>query len=101
MNLPQLQSEVARWAVRNFPTSTSVDPLLGVGEEVGELDHAFLKRKQDIRLDEDHDTHIKDAVGDIVIYLAHFCALENISLDDCVNRAWQEVKRRDWRKERA
>ena len=120
MDLSQLQAEVQRWALRNFPTTTSVQPLLGVGEEVGELaepisddprlgglivllgrmHHAFLKREQGIRTNEDHNADIKDAVGDIVIYLAHFCALEGISLDDCVNRAWDEVKKRDWRHEK-
>lgn len=99
MNLDSLQQEVGRWALRNFPDATSVQPLLGIGEEVGELDHAFLKRLQGIRTNEDHDANIKDAVADIIIFLAHFCALEGISLDDCVNRAWEEVKKRDWRHE--
>ena len=119
MNLDQLQSEVQRWAMHNFPDATSMEPLMGLVEESGELaeslpgdprisgltillgrlHHAFLKRYQRIRLSEDHNAAIRDAVGDITIYLAHFCALEGISLDDCVNRAWEEVKKRDWRHE--
>ena len=99
MNLSQLQAEVARWALHNFPNQTPIETLLGVGEEVGELYHAFLKRLQHIRMDEDHDAGIDDAVADIVIFLAHFCDLEGISLDDCVNRTWNKVKKRDWRHE--
>lgn len=100
MNLTQLQAEVGRWACRNFPNQEPLVTLLGVGEEMGELYHAFLKRHQGIRLDEDHTANIKDAVGDIIIYLANFCALEGISLDDCVSKAWEEVKQRDWRHEK-
>lgn len=99
LDLHQLQQEVGRWASSNFPGKEPIVTLLGVGEEMGELYHAFLKRHQGIRLDEDHTANIADAVGDIVIFLANFCAEEGISLDDCVNDAWEEVKKRDWRHE--
>lgn len=61
--------------------------------------HAFLKKHQRIRKNEDHDQQMKDAVGDIVIYLMGFCTLNNIDIDECIEMAWDEVKDRDWTEE--
>ncbi len=104
MDLIELQKDVTEWADKNFgPYTPSWHPLLGVGEELGELNHAHLKHVQKIREGRDpNETQLKkiDAVGDIVIFLAHYCAQENISLDYCVDSAWDEVKDRDWTKDR-
>lgn len=114
-DLTGLQAEVAAWSERNFGDQPSVNPLLGIGEELGELTeeadhvsslililgrlhHAYLKRYQDIRSNENHSAAIRDAVGDIIIYLLDFCHRENVSLERCLIDAWNEVKQRDWRK---
>jgi len=99
MNLVTLQQAVAEWSEKNFGTQEAWKPLLGVGEELGELNHAYLKMSQKIRQNENHEAKLKDAVGDIVIYLADFCASYGISLDECVTTAWNEVSKRDWTKE--
>lgn len=97
MELRRLQREVGIWARRNFPTAEPVDPLLGVCEESGELCHSFLKRKQGIRgTPEEHFAAMSDAVGDIVIYLADFCARNSIDLEEAVAGAWAHVSQRDW-----
>jgi NTP pyrophosphatase (non-canonical NTP hydrolase) len=87
------------WSEHNFPGRPAHQPLLGVGEELGELYHAHLKREQGIRgSDAEHAAGIEDAVADIVIFLADFCNAEGIDLEATVERVWDtEVKPRDWR----
>lgn len=94
MNLATLQDQVSIWSARNFPRNTSMEPLIGVVEEVGELCHTVLKQNQGIRSTD--QGAIPDAVGDIIIYLADFCERKGIDLDACVDGAWQEVSQRDW-----
>ena len=76
--LRELAVEIKTWADRNFDHH---DPALGVIEEIGELAHAVLKRNQKIRQSkpaEEMQTDIIDAVGDITIYLLHWCAIHAI-----------------------
>ena len=94
-----IQHEHHAWAVRNFPGSTPWQALLGVMEEGGELAHAYLKQSQMIRTDEDHRAAARDAVGDITIYLMHFCTLMGWDLEYVVEEAWAKVQKRDWRKD--
>lgn len=79
----ELQEEHKIWALKNFGIQENEDYALGMIEEVGELAHAILKRKQGIRNNENHGENIKDAIGDIVIYLIGFCNQLNINIDDC------------------
>jgi hypothetical protein len=39
-----------------------------------------------------------DAIGDIVIYLADYCEREGISLSAAVEKTWETVMQRDWKK---
>lgn len=99
MNLQTFQAEVGEWSRRNFPNNLPHHPLLGVGEEVGELMHAHLKSDQGIRgTAEEHFLAKVDAVGDIMIYLADYCERNGISMLNAVNFAWSEVRERDWKK---
>ena len=66
---------------------------------LGELAHAHLKQEQGIRSHEDHDTNAKDAVGDVIIYLADYCTLRGWSLQRIVEDTWEAVSRRDWTKD--
>ncbi len=91
-------AEVGNWATQNFGKQEPYRPLLGVMEEVGELCHAQLKSEQGIRTNEDHEEDKVDAIGDIVIYLAHYCDLIGVDLSVCINRTWDKVKQRDWNK---
>jgi len=70
VELDRLQYETKQWRDVNFPGVLPVDQLIGVCEEVGELGHAHLKQKQNIRgTAEEHEATAKDAVGDTMIYL--------------------------------
>jgi NTP pyrophosphatase (non-canonical NTP hydrolase) len=96
-----LQEKAQLWREHSFPPEhrTAVLQALGVSEESGELAHATLKREQGIRgTDEEHAAAERDAVGDIVIYLAGFCSSRGYSLQQCVEDAWQGVCKRDWSK---
>lgn len=74
-DLQTIQQEVGEWSAENFGTEQPATyPLAGAGEELGELVHSVLKRKQGIRLDEeDVGTEAEiDAVGDIGVYLLDY-----------------------------
>lgn len=99
MLLSAFQREHKRWLQHNFPNQRPHDALLGLAEEVGELSHAHLKFEQGIRgIDEtEYRKQAGDAIGDIVIYLASYCNTNGFNLAEEANRAWDEVKNRDWR----
>ena len=93
-----------QWLEHNFPDQDSWDPLLGMVEEIGELAHAELKFKQGIRgfigSEADkviwHRTQVRDALGDILIYMASYCNTNNYDMAECLEKAWEEVSARDW-----
>ncbi len=98
-SLQRLQSQVREWTEHNFPDAPSHHPLLGIGEELGELYHAHLKNEQGIRTEEDHQVAKIDAIGDLVIYLADYCNREGIDLQEAITKTWEEVRKRDWKKD--
>lgn len=97
-SISEFQELIKKWNDHNFPETELWHKVLGLSEEVGELSHAVLKRDQGIRKDRDYDSEIKDAVGDIFLFLAGFCTIEGISMQECVELAWDEIKDRDWKK---
>lgn len=101
MSIATIQGEIAIWVSHNFGPHPSWHPLLGIQEEAGELAHAFLKREQGIRTNEDHDAGIRDAVADLMIYLCDFCNSEKIDLEAELQDTWNRVKQRDWKKDPA
>lgn len=96
--LRKIQMEQCEWATRNFGKINFVDNMLGVVEEVGELSHSVLKEKQGIRVDENHAEKAKDAMGDIIIYIAGMCNARGWDLEDIVENVWSSVSKRNWKK---
>lgn len=96
--IKNIQKEVFDWHVENFGPVPAWKPILIITEEIGELSHAYLKREQKIRMTENHDENIKDAVADIVIGLMAFCSIEGIDLETELLKTWDKVKQRDWKK---
>jgi len=93
----QLQLEQELWQEMNFPNSMEHQCFYGIVEEIGELAHALLKIDQGIRgTKQEHMAEAKDAVGDIVIYLAGLCNKRGINLQSAVETAWREVEKRNW-----
>lgn len=101
LTLPNFQNELGAWLARQpfGLDQESWQPLLGIQEEVGELSHAHLKESQGIRGSaEKHQAAARDAVGDIMVYLAGYCHARGWSLQECLEKAWGEVSKRDWAK---
>lgn len=110
--LRRVQTELKEWQAHNFPGRTSINPLLGTAEEIGEMcgkllclmvaagkiNHHYLKRMQGIRLNEDHNAGLRDGVADLLIFLCDFCNAENIDLEKELVETWAKVRQRDWKK---
>lgn len=74
---------------------------LGMAEELGELMHAFLKHEQGIRKGVDPDQwreEAGDAMADIIIFMCSFCNTHGFDLQSEVEKAWAEVRERDWQR---
>jgi NTP pyrophosphatase (non-canonical NTP hydrolase) len=100
LKLSSFQKAHNEWLLKNFPNVEPWEALAGIIEEVGELSHAHLKGHNKIRglADEAEVRAAKaDAIGDIFIYMASYCNTNGLDLELCIERAWQHVRRRDWR----
>lgn len=99
MDLTKLQAERNIWVAQNFPGDKLDDSFMGAVEEMGELAHHILKRRQGIRGDAAmHTAEIEDAVADCVIFLAGIATHEQFDFGAAVQKAWDQVKNRDWQK---
>lgn len=105
--LEKHQQEISDWSYAQFGKPKGKnraqhdlidtnDPLLGMVEELGELTHAVLKQKQQIRTEENHEEKEKDAIGDLMIFLLDYCSRRGFSASEILKNTWEEVKRRDW-----
>lgn len=100
LNLAELQKENRVWAERNFGCVPWWQPLMGLSEELGELNHALLKQEQGIRGNwGEHEAKAQDAVGDMVIYLLDLCNKRGWDLERIIRDTWDGVKDRDWKKD--
>lgn len=101
-SLSQIQAENQKWALHNFGPDVQLwEPVMGAAEEIGELCHSILKMKQAIRVNEDHRAKAKDAVCDTIIYLCDFANRFGFDLQEELNKTWEEVSKRDWKKNAA
>lgn len=95
----QLQDRAVSYSKRNFGDhyGTGYRNLIGVMEELGELAHAQLKGEQNIKHTQEHILLMKkDAVGDILIFLANYCDSQGLVMADCVILALKEIEKRDF-----
>ena len=92
----RLQTEIKEWATKNFPLEGEHSLILGMTEELGELAHHVLKRDMGIRGEEGHDAKIRDAIGDLQVFLLQFCTRQGLNPLECLMDVWREVKQRDW-----
>ena len=54
-------------------------------EEAGELAQALLKR---------NDAEIYDAIGDMVVVLTNLAHMEGVTIEDCIDDAYNEIANR-------
>lgn len=104
LDFHELQLQQFAWVNHNFPDQLEDllrqdDSFLGMVEELGEIARSLLKLRQGIRgTEEKWLRERKDGVGDLVIFLCSFCNSYGLSLQECVETAWAEVRERDWKK---
>jgi hypothetical protein len=111
LTLEEIQREVGEWAGKQFGDNPSravghpseghplgsIPALLGMGEEVGELNHAVVYRLQgrgDFHKDEVF-THAKeDGMGDLAVFGCDFANREKVNWTQALNKTWAKVRNR-------
>ena len=78
---------IIQWAEARkiIPNSTPEVQLLKAMSEMGELADATIKNDEDA---------IVDSVGDVMVCLINYCALQDINLVDCMEIAYDQIKNR-------
>jgi len=87
MSYAAVEMKIIQWAEARkiIPNSTPEVQLLKAISEMGELADATIKNDQEA---------IIDAVGDVMVCLINYCALQNINLVDCMEVAYDQIKNR-------
>lgn len=87
MSYADVEMKIIQWseARKIIPNSTPDTQLLKMMSELGELADATIKK--------DHDG-IVDGVGDVMVCLINYCALQDINLVTCIKHAYEEIKNR-------
>jgi len=82
-----VEIDIVRWAEARkiVPNSTPETQLLKAVSEIGELSDATIKENRE---------DIVDAVGDTMVCLIIYCALQNLNLVDCMEVAYDAIKNR-------
>jgi NTP pyrophosphatase (non-canonical NTP hydrolase) len=87
MSYSSVEMEIIQWAEARkiIPNSSPETQLLKAVSELGELADATIKKERD---------KIIDAVGDVLICMVNYCALQDIDLVTCMKIAYDEIKHR-------
>ena len=87
MSYADYEMRIIQWAEARkiIPNSTPATQLLKCMSELGELADATIKGDVD---------GIKDGVGDVMVCLINYCALQDINLVACMSNAYEEIKDR-------
>ena len=87
MNYADVEMKIIQWSEdrKIIPNSTPETQLLKMVSELGEL--------ADATITNDHDK-IFDGVGDVMVCLVNYCALQDINLVSCMQEAYFEIKDR-------
>jgi len=87
MSYANVEMRIIQWAEarRIIPNSTPDVQLLKAMSEMGELADATIKNDKEA---------IVDSVGDVMVCLVNYCALQDINLVDCMEVAYDQIKNR-------
>lgn len=87
MSYAEVELQIIRWAEARkiIPNSNPETQLLKAMSELGELADATIKKDRDA---------IVDAVGDVMVCLVNYCALQDLNLVDCMEVAYDQIKNR-------
>ena len=99
MNMKTLGKEIKDWAIKQFGEEDAESMFFAsLVEEIGELSHALLKKKQKIRYTEEEvDQKIRQEIADVCIALMGLASKLDVDLEQAVLDKWNEVKTRDWK----
>lgn len=87
MSYADVEMKIIQWAEarRIIPNSTPETQLLKAVSELGELADATIKKDRE---------EVIDAVGDVMVCLINYCALQDISLVSCMESSYDTIKNR-------
>ncbi len=87
MSYSNTEIKIIQWAEarRIIPNSTPDTQLLKAMSELGELADATIKKDKE---------GIVDGVGDVMVCLINYCALQDINLVSCMEEAYRQIKDR-------
>ena len=87
MSYADIENKIILWAQqrRIIPNSNPESQLLKAVSEMGELADATIKKDREA---------VVDAVGDVMVCLINYCALQDINLVDCMEVAYDQIKNR-------
>ena len=85
MSYANIEIKIIQWAEARkiIPNSTPEVQLLKAVSEMGELADATLKHDREA---------MEDAVGDVMVCLVNYCALQDLNLVDCMEVAYDQIK---------
>lgn len=88
MSYADVELEIIRWAEARkiIPNSTPQTQLMKTVSELGELADATIKNDRE---------NIVDGVGDVLVTLVIYCALQDINLVDCMKVAYSQIQHRN------
>lgn len=87
MSYSMIEMDIIRWAEARkiIPNASPETQLLKAISELGELADATIKKDK---------AGIVDGVGDVMVCLVNYCALQDIDLVSCMESAYNEIKHR-------
>jgi len=87
MSYADIEMKIIQWAEARkiIQNSNPESQLLKAVSEMGELADATIKNDEEA---------IVDAVGDVMVCLVNYCALQDINLVDCMEVAYDQIKNR-------
>ena len=87
MSYANVEMKIIQWAEarRIIPNSSPETQLLKAVSELGELADATIKKDRE---------EVIDAVGDVMVCLINYCALQDINLVSCMEVAYDTIKNR-------
>lgn len=87
MSYANVEMKIIQWAEARkiIPNSTPETQLLKAMSELGELADATIKKDRD---------GVVDGVGDVLVCLVNYCALQDINLVNCMESAYNQIKHR-------
>jgi len=87
ISYPSVPNKIIQWseARKIIPNSNPESQLLKAVSEIGELADATIKKDREA---------IVDSVGDVMVCLINYCALQDINLVNCMEVAYDQIKNR-------